>query len=44
MERAVGVHCRRLPRHDLAIAPYAGKGTGETTLLRKMYDSSRPAT
>jgi Transposase DDE domain len=25
--------------HDLAIAPYAGKGTGETTLLRQMYDS-----
>jgi hypothetical protein len=25
--------------HDLAIAPYAGKGTGETTLLRRMYDS-----
>jgi hypothetical protein len=24
---------------DLAIAPYAGKGTGETTLLRQMYDS-----
>src|SRR3954447_11059826 len=23
--------------HDLAIAPYAGKGTGETTLLRQMY-------
>ena len=28
--------------HDLAIAPYAGKGTGETTLLRQMYDSLRP--
>ena len=28
--------------HDLAIAPYAGKGTGETTLLRRMYDSLRP--
>lgn len=28
--------------HDLAIAPYAGKGTGETTLMRKMYDSLRP--
>jgi hypothetical protein len=27
--------------HDLAIAPYAGKGTGETTLLRQMYDSLR---
>jgi hypothetical protein len=23
--------------HDLAIAPYAGKGSGETTLLRQMY-------
>ena len=28
--------------HDLAIAPYAGKGTGETTLLRRMYDSLWP--
>jgi len=28
--------------HDLAIAPYAGKGTGETTLMRKMFDSLRP--
>jgi Transposase DDE domain len=28
--------------HDLAIAPYAGKGTGETTLLRQMYDSLAP--
>jgi hypothetical protein len=27
--------------HDLAIAPYAGKGTGETTLLRQMYGSLR---
>jgi hypothetical protein len=27
---------------DLAIAPYAGKGTGETTLLRQMYDSLQP--
>jgi hypothetical protein len=27
---------------DLAIAPYAGKGTGETTLLRRMYDSLSP--
>src|SRR3954469_508564 len=27
---------------DLAIAPYAGKGTGETTLLRQMYDSLLP--
>jgi DDE family transposase len=28
--------------HDLAIAAYAGKGTGETTLLRQMYDTLRP--
>jgi hypothetical protein len=28
--------------HDLAIAPYAGKGTGETSLLRAMYDTLRP--
>ena len=28
--------------HDLAIAPYAGKGTGETTLLRPMYDALWP--
>jgi hypothetical protein len=28
--------------HDLAIAPYAGKGTGETTLLRRMYPSLEP--
>jgi hypothetical protein len=28
--------------HDLAIAPYTGKGTGETTLLRRMYDSLSP--
>src|SRR3989440_9384401 len=27
--------------HDLAIAPYAGKGTGETTLLRQMFDALR---
>jgi hypothetical protein len=26
----------------LAIAPYAGKGTGETTLLRQMYGSLQP--
>jgi hypothetical protein len=26
---------------ELAIAPYAGKGTGETTLLRQMYGSLR---
>ena len=25
--------------HDLAIAPYAGKGTGEVNLLRRMYGS-----
>ena len=29
-------------RHDLAIAPYAGKGTGETTLLREMYNALKP--
>src|SRR5207302_2821020 len=28
--------------HDLAIAPYAGKGTGETTLLRQMFDALQP--
>jgi len=28
--------------HDLAIAPYAGKGTGETSLLRQLYDSLQP--
>lgn len=28
--------------HDLAIAPYTGKGTGETTLLREMYGSLAP--
>jgi hypothetical protein len=28
--------------HDLAVAPYAGKGTGETSLLRQMYDSLSP--
>src|SRR5215204_2404126 len=28
--------------HDLAIAAYAGKGTGETTLLRRMYGSLQP--
>jgi hypothetical protein len=28
--------------HDLATAPYKGKGTGETTLLREMYDSLTP--
>src|SRR5262245_33071366 len=25
--------------HDLALAPYAGKGTGEKTLLRQLYDT-----
>jgi hypothetical protein len=29
-------------RHDLAVAPYAGEGTGETTLLRQTYDSLSP--
>jgi Transposase DDE domain len=28
--------------HDLAIAPYTGKGTGETTLLRQMYGALQP--
>ena len=28
--------------HDVAIASYTGKGTGETTLLRQMYDSLSP--
>src|SRR5438128_2262663 len=28
--------------HDLAIASYTGKGTGETTLLRAMYDALKP--
>jgi hypothetical protein len=28
--------------HDLAMAPYAGQGTGETTLLRQMYDTLEP--
>jgi hypothetical protein len=28
--------------HDLAVAPYAGQGTGETTLLRQMYDALKP--
>ena len=28
--------------HDLALAAYAGKGTGETTLLRQMYDTLKP--
>jgi hypothetical protein len=28
--------------HDLAMAPYSGKGTGETTLLRQLYGSLSP--
>ena len=28
--------------HDLAIAPYKGKGTGEKTLFRRMYDTFNP--
>jgi hypothetical protein len=28
--------------HDLAIAPYQGKGTGETNLFRQMYDTLKP--
>jgi hypothetical protein len=28
--------------HDLASAPYTGKGTGETTLLRQMYGVLQP--
>lgn len=28
--------------HDLALAPYAGKGTGEKTLLRQLYDTLQP--
>jgi hypothetical protein len=28
--------------HDLAIAPYEGKGTGETTLLRELYGGLKP--
>ncbi len=28
--------------HNLAIAPYEGKGTGETSLFRRMYDSLKP--
>ena len=28
--------------HDLAIAPYAGKGTGEKTLFRRLYDTLKP--
>jgi len=28
--------------HDLAMAPYAGKGTGEKTLVRQLYDMLKP--
>jgi hypothetical protein len=28
--------------HDMAIAPYQGKGTGETNLFRRMYDTLQP--
>jgi len=28
--------------HDLSIAAYSGKGTGETNLFRKMYDTLKP--
>src|SRR5262245_23423281 len=28
--------------HDLAMAPYAGKGTGEKTLVRQLYDVLKP--
>jgi hypothetical protein len=28
--------------HDLAIAPYEGEGTGETTLLRELYGALKP--
>jgi hypothetical protein len=28
--------------HDLAIASYEGKGTGETNLFRRMYDTLKP--
>src|SRR5208283_4894741 len=28
--------------HDLAIAPYAGKGTGEKSLFRRLYDTLKP--
>ena len=28
--------------HDLAIAPYQGKSTGETNLFRRMYDTLKP--
>ena len=28
--------------HNLALAPYKGKGTGETNLFRRMYDTLKP--
>ena len=28
--------------HNLAVASYSGKGTGETTLFRQMYDMLKP--
>ena len=28
--------------HDLEIAPYKGKGTGEKSLFRRMYDTLKP--
>lgn len=28
--------------HDLEIAPYQGKGTGEKSLIRRMYDTLKP--
>jgi hypothetical protein len=28
--------------HDLAIAPFKGKGTGETNLFRRIYDALEP--
>ncbi len=28
--------------HDLAIAPYAGNGTGEKSLFRRLYDTLKP--
>ena len=28
--------------HDLAIASYQGKGTGEKSLFRRMYDTLKP--
>lgn len=29
-------------RHNLAIAPYQGKGTGETSLFRRIYETLQP--